>query len=932
MFGLVLIAVLPLLIFGGGIAWMVVEQKQDAVSGELANTARALQVAVDQALVGQLGAMNILAADVSLDKGDFAAFNARIRRAANTHGEWINVALIDPRSHAFLASVLPIDKPAPKIVAPDAIDEVVRTGKPVIAGVYAAGPMTGAPVVLLLSPVVRGNEIRYVLGVALNPKTISDIFTAQQLPASWTGAVIDNKMTIAGRARDPERYVGVRVTPSLATRIAESQAGMFSAQNQEGATVYTVFRRSPATGWYGVIGIPSAEVEGPIRSLLLNLALFGGALLITAVIATGMVGRGIARRRNSYEQALMESEQRYQFMFDHSPLPILVFAEGNLQILAANGRTEEVYGYSQAELSRLTLRDLWPVENVPELDRLLSTHPGGSVATESRHKKKDGRLIDVSISTVSMVYGNLPCRLIQVQDISERNRKTRRLIIANAELAFQNDEEGKRADKLVIARDTADAANLSKSQFLATMSHEIRTPMNGILGMAQLLLLPETREEDMQDYARIILTSGQSLLSLLNDILDLSKVESGKFDLEAKEFEPDQIVQEAMALFMGTAAAKSLAIKAAEFKPAHQRYLGDPCRLRQMLSNLVGNAIKFTARGQVRISAREVERADGMALLEFSVSDTGIGIPEEQRHLLFKPFSQADSSTTRQYGGTGLGLSIVSGLAKRMGGDVGIDSELGQGSRFWFRIRVGLLAEAGESPHKARPDQAQAGSLDASRLQGRVLVAEDNLTNRTVAEFFLRKLGLTAVFVEDGQQAVEAIVKGDPADLILMDVHMPVMDGHAATLRIRQWEGENKQPRRPIVAMTADAFAEDEQHCLAAGMDDFIAKPVALSDLRVVLARWLKAAPAENAAKTPEPRPLDAARIAGILQELEPLLVRHEFGALDRFKALQTAVAGSAVADEINEAGRLLAAFRFDATLQRLTLIAAAHGWTEKIS
>ncbi len=269
--------------------------------------------------------------------------------------------------------------------------------------------------------------------------------------------------------------------------------------------------------------------------------------------------------------------------------------------------------------------------------------------------------------------------------------------------------------ELVEARNAAEQANRAKSQFLATMSHEIRTPMNGILGMAQLLLMSSCSDQERCEFARTIVNSGQTLLALLNDVLDLSKVEAGKLDLVMAVFDPRQMVTESTAVFAEQARSKGLSLAASWRGPAGQRYRADPLRLRQMINNLVSNAIKFTAAGFVRLEANEVERDDGHVLLEFAVTDSGIGIAAEKESRLFKPFSQADSSTTREYGGTGLGLSIVYMLARLMGGDVGVDSELGRGSRFWFRIRAELVAAGEESRGTARSDAASPASAMAAR-------------------------------------------------------------------------------------------------------------------------------------------------------------------------------------------------------------------------
>ncbi|WPL10412.1 ATP-binding protein [Thiorhodovibrio litoralis] len=311
--------------------------------------------------------------------------------------------------------------------------------------------------------------------------------------------------------------------------------------------------------------------------------------------------------------------------------------------------------------------------------------------------------------------------------------------------------------ELESAKIAADRANGAKSRFLATMSHEIRTPMNGILGMAQLLLMPELAETERRDYARTILNSGKTMLTLLNDILDFSKIEAGKMQLEATLFEPAQIIRETQALFAELSKNDQLRLESHWSGADGQVYRGDAQRLRQLLSNLVNNAVKFTERGGIDIEAREVEREDSMSVLEFAVSDTGIGIPDDQQAHLFQPFSQTSSSTTRLYGGTGLGLSIVRELARLMGGDAGVDSQVGRGSRFWFRIRVERVAEGMERRHGARLPQDPSSPAP---LAGRVLAVDDEPTNRIVIKGLLTKLGAAVLLAEDGQQAIEAIMRG----------------------------------------------------------------------------------------------------------------------------------------------------------------------------
>jgi PAS domain S-box-containing protein len=545
--------------------------------------------------------------------------------------------------------------------------------------------------------------------------------------------------------------------------------------------------------------------------------------------------------------AEQEAQQRFERLFRNNPalmalssLPDRRFSDVNNAFLKALGYSrDDVIGKSAAELS------LFPHSEQQAVlaDRL---QVDGRIADfELQVQRKDGTILDGLFSGEVISNQGKQYLLTVMIDITERKRAENSLLHAKTELEHYA-EALKSANKtLEEFNNIAESATRAKSAFLANMSHEIRTPMTAILGYADLLLNEEGLEKAPQDRRQNLETikrNGEHLLGLINDILDLSKVEAGKMEIEPTRCSPFELLAEVVSLMRVRAEAKQLNLELELAGPLPETVLADPLRLRQVLVNLVGNAIKFTDQGEVRITARLIGDGD-LPRLRFDVTDTGIGMNEEQAGKLFQPFTQVDNSSARKFGGTGLGLCISKRLAEALGGDIQVCSSPGKGSTFSVTIDPGPLngirwIQNAQEALLVRPPSTTAATQDKIELHGRVLLAEDGPDNQRLISFLLKKAGADVTLAENGQlaydEALAAREAGQPFDVILMDMQMPVMDGYTATRELRSHGYTG-----PIVALTAHAMAEDRQKCLDAGCDDFATKPIDRQKLLTTVAHWM---------------------------------------------------------------------------------------------
>ncbi|HMF97956.1 MAG TPA: ATP-binding protein [Vicinamibacterales bacterium] len=561
-----------------------------------------------------------------------------------------------------------------------------------------------------------------------------------------------------------------------------------------------------------------------------------GLSIVLMVLGATLYGHKVARQmqsdadeRERHIEAVRAAELRVRSILDTAAEGIVSFDEQG-RIESFNRAAEQLFGLEQAQAIGQDIRSM-----IPAIADFIDTNAAEAVGGERVGIRRDGTRFPLELSVSQVKRGHTRLVTAIVRDIGDRRRAEEALGVAAA----------------------AQAANRAKSQFLANMSHEIRTPMSGVLGMAELLL-DTTLTPTQRRYAESVHRSGESLLGIIDGILDFSKIEAGKIELEHLAFSPRELIDDVVQLLRDGADKKGLEFVASVADDVPTRLRGAPSRLRQVLINLVGNAIKFTDRGVVALRVSRLDAdADGAArspgagvvpdaaggtVLYFAVADTGIGIAEAVQRRLFQPFEQGDSSTTRSYGGTGLGLAISRELLEKMGGRIGVRSAPGQGSEFWFTIRL----DSASPPVAVSAPRAGVAAHALGVTGVRVLLAEDNPINQDVALAMLHSLGCHVHVVDSGVKVLAALGHSE-FDIVLMDRQMPGMDGFDTTAEIRARRLlRPQQPRRvaepvllPVVGLTASALKGDRENCIAAGMDDYLAKPFTRDALRNILERWV---------------------------------------------------------------------------------------------
>ncbi len=521
------------------------------------------------------------------------------------------------------------------------------------------------------------------------------------------------------------------------------------------------------------------------------------------------IARDISKRKKA-EQALKEKTAYLDQLIKSAPEGIVI-VDNNHRVMSINEEFTKLFGYSSAdaighELDSLIAKNFKDAKLITD-----EVHEGGEVSYERIRQHKDGKLVNVSILGSPIVIDGKQVGVFAIyRDISDR----------------------KRAEKdLKEAKQAADIANQAKSLFLANMSHEIRTPLNAIVGFVDLMQDDKSLSEEHIDYLKTVKESSYHLLRLINEILDISKIEAGEMELEEIPFSLESVLDNVRSNGKSILHrnGKNISLKINYSESISDYILGDPTRVRQILTNLVANAIKFTKEGEIEV---DVSLTDNKKYLMLYVKDTGIGIPEDQQKSIFEVFQQVDTTTTRKYGGTGLGLALAKKLVELGGGKIWIESEPGKGSKFHFTIPYKPTKE----PTKEETVTCELNTTGPDK-DYKILLAEDNLINQKLAKRILEKHGFASVIIaENGEDAVKHY-KNEKPDLILMDIQMPVMDGLEATRIIRAQE---KECKIPIIAITASAMPEDRDICLGAGCDDYISKPINPKKLVTLIRKYQK--------------------------------------------------------------------------------------------
>ncbi len=879
---LVAACVLPVWLCAGLLVHYAVKTKWALVESHMAESARALALAVDQELAIIQTALEGLTTSPALDHDDFPAFRVQVAKLLRSFPQ-SDIVMADATGQQVFNSYLPPEAPLPKRGVPAVVRQVFETGRPGQSRLFR-GAVTGRAMISLDMPVWKDGRVHYDLAMTVPAARFSGILAQHAHEPHWVITILDPGNTVVARTAGPESLVGQSAEKALPGLFPEAGASVaYTTVNLEHVPVLATFVRAKKSGFGVVVSVPQTLLLAEQRIWLWWT--IGGTALLSLLglgVAMGMA-RGITRsiqalipqaralaegtpvdlsshnldetlqvakaldnaswllrtraaereaaerKRQETEERLKEHDRIFRIVADNSAnWEYWVDAAGSCQWVSPS--CLRISGYpSEAFLSgRVTFDAIIH----PEDRKIWESHLATLDQTSAPHGELNVRILRPDGTVVPIGH---VCEAIVAADGSPLGRRG-----SNRDMTEQLRIEG----ALKAAKAQADAANQAKSEFLANMSHEIRTPLSGVLGMLQLLAASNL-DDEQRDFVQMATGASKRLTRLLSDILDLSQIESGKLSLREAEFAPGEVRQAVLDIFAPMAGKKGLALAFDLDDKLPPGLIGDDARLRQVLLNLVGNAVKYTDTGGIRVTVAPVatDRPDGRLAVCFTVSDTGRGIAAAMREAIFDRFVQVGNAAAKAPGGVGLGLAIVKRLTDLMGGTIALDSALGHGTT----IRVTLpFAVAGSRP------EAEGVSLALKRPDRvlSILVAEDDAMNQFAIERLLTKVGHRPRLCANGELALAALAEAS-FDLVLMDVQMPIMDGLTATRHIRSDTSGRFDPAIPVVAMTAYAMSGDREKFLAAGMNDYVAKPMDAPTLLQVIEQVMAARAAACHGNTP---------------------------------------------------------------------------------
>ncbi|QAZ68752.1 response regulator [Solidesulfovibrio carbinolicus] len=874
--GLVAACVLPVWLCAAYLVHYAYEAKKNQIQTHMAEVARNLSLAVDREFAILLAAAEGLATSPALQTGEFAVFRRQVKTLLAGYPS-SDVIVAEASGQQIFNSYLPEGAPLPKRAVRESVRRVFETGRPGISNLFR-GAVTGRYLVSLDMPVWHGAAVRYDLAMTVPVARFDQMLTTELLPAGWTAAVIDAAGVVAARAGQPETWAG-RPAGELLDGLSLPQGDVpaYEAIRLDGEPALAAYDQAEGSGWGVAVAVPRSVLLAEVRGWLWwtgggVLALSLGGFLLALSLARHIAGSidALVPAAEALGQGLPLPRRRFGLAETAAVGEAFTRAADLLAARAAERRLAED-ARQQAE-ARLAEREHifrivadnshdWEFWDGPDgkcrwvspACVRVSGHPPeaflgpGSLAVRDLIHPEDRARWDAHFDTpeaLEAVHEELHFRILRADGrVAHIAHVCGRIIGPGGEDLGRRGsnrdvtEQYQYEQELRRAKEMADAGSRAKSEFLANMSHEIRTPINGVVGMLQLLETTALTDEQ-QEYVAMAGRAAGRLSRLLGDILDLSKVESGALVLQQTAFELEDIRQAVLDVFGPMARNKNLALSVDLAQGLPRRVMGDDVRLRQILLNLVGNAVKYTDSGFVHVAVflgdpDSQPREGAPCDVVFVVADTGRGIPGHKLDSVFSPFVQTDPAAGPQ-GGVGLGLAIVKRLVELMGGRIHLCSVEGQGTS--MRAVIPLIP---------LPDQAQVpcGNVgQAVVASGQVaLVVEDDPMNRMAAQRMLQKVGYVVRTADNGQQALDVLATRDsqPVDIILMDIQMPVMDGLEATRRIRENADGLFDPQVPIVALTAYAMAGDRERFLEAGLDDHLAKPVKVAEMLDAMKRAL---------------------------------------------------------------------------------------------